>query len=67
MNLSRDFLIVLDDRKIGGCRTLVGLSGLIARVGEDWANRLIDAAYSSLDDVFTRKLRRGLTVQFYSK
>ncbi|MCC8175471.1 MAG: ribosomal large subunit pseudouridine synthase B [Bacteroidales bacterium] len=48
---------------------LVGVSGLIALIGEDIAliNRLLKRAFNCLKDACICKLRRGLKVTFYNK
>lgn len=46
---------------------LVGVAGLIALVGVDFANKFLDRAEASLQDSTTCKLRRGLKVTFYNK
>jgi hypothetical protein len=46
--------------------TLVGVSGLIKMVNDvDLCNRLLDRAFSSLQDKCVCKLRRGIRVSFY--
>lgn len=46
--------------------TLVGVSGLIKMVNDvDLCNRLLDRAFSSLEDKCVCKLRRGIKVSFY--
>lgn len=46
---------------------LVGVSGMIALIGVDMFNKLLDRAFSCLLDVCVCKLRRGLKVSFYCK
>ena len=46
---------------------LVGVSGLIALIGIEMLNKLLDRAFSCLLDVCVCKLRRGLKVSFYCK
>lgn len=46
--------------------TLVGVSGLVRMVGDvDLINRLLNRAFSCMDDKCICKLRRGLVVSFY--
>lgn len=46
--------------------TLVGVSGLIKMVNDvDLCNRLLDRAFSSLEDKCVCKLRRGIKISFY--
>lgn len=46
--------------------TLVGVSGLIRLVGDiALTNRLLDRAFSSMDDKVCCKLRRGIRITFY--
>lgn len=49
-----------------GENILVGVSGLIARVGEEMANKLFDRAFASTSDKQVCKLRRGIKVTFYA-
>jgi hypothetical protein len=46
--------------------TLVGVSGLIELLGEELADKLILKAWGKGEDIVVCKLRRGLTVRFYS-
>lgn len=67
--INRDFRIKAagvdpEGKKIN---TLVGVSGLIALIGVDFANKFLDRAYNSMDDNCYCKLRRGLRITFYSK
>lgn len=45
----------------------VGVTGLIAIIGIEFANKFLDRADSCLEDVCVCKLRRGLKVSFYNK
>jgi hypothetical protein len=46
--------------------TLVGVSGLLKFVNDiELTNRLLDRAFSCMDDVCVCKLRRGLKISFY--
>ena len=46
--------------------TLVGVSGLINVIGEDFADKFLDTAYKSGQDSFHARLRRGIKVSFYN-
>lgn len=46
---------------------LVGVTGMIALIGVEMFNKLLDRAARCLDDVCYCKLRRGLKISFYSK
>lgn len=46
---------------------LVGVSGLISLIGEEFLNKFLDRAFACMDDVCVCKLRRGLKVSFYVK
>ena len=48
-------------------RYLVGVSGLIRVVGEELAIKLVTRAYASKTDIFTSRLRRGISISFYNK
>lgn len=46
--------------------TLVGVAGLLKMVDDvELTNRLLDRAFSSLEDKCVCKLRRGIRVSFY--
>ncbi len=46
--------------------TLVGVKGLLNMVGDNaLAERLLDRAFNSMDDVCVCKLRRGIKISFY--
>lgn len=47
--------------------SLRGYSGLINLIGNDLTVKFVNYALSSEDQVVTLKLRRGLTIKFYSK
>ena len=54
---------LFDGKKIN---TLVGVSGFLAMVNDmDLANRLLDRAFSAMDDKCVCKLRRGIKISFY--
>lgn len=47
--------------------TLVGVAGLLRFVNDvDLTNRLLDRAFSCMDDVCICKLRRGIKISFYA-
>lgn len=46
---------------------LVGVSGIIALIGIEFVNKFVEKAFSSMDDVFVCKLRRGIKISFYCK
>lgn len=46
---------------------LVGVSGMLALIGVDLANKFLDRAERSMEDYCVCKLRRGLKVTFYNK
>ena len=46
---------------------LVGVAGLIALIGVEMLNKLLDRALRCVEDVCVCKLRRGLKVSFYAK
>lgn len=46
---------------------LVGVAGMIALIGIEMFNKLLDRAARCLEDVCVCKLRRGLKISFYSK
>lgn len=46
---------------------LVGVAGLIALIGIEMLNKLLDRAMKCMLDVCHCKLRRGLKISFYSK
>ena len=67
--INRDFLIKVfghdnDGKKVN---MLVGVSGLLALIGFELANKFIARAYASQGDYCICKLRRGLKVTFYNK
>ena len=46
--------------------TLVGVSGLVRMVNDiELTNRLLDRAFSCMDDKCVCKLRRGIRISFY--
>ena len=54
---------IYDGQKVN---TLVGVSGLVRMVNDiSLINRLLDRAFSSMEDKVVCKLRRGIRVSFY--
>jgi len=54
---------IYNEKKVN---TLVGVSGLLKMVNNDeLVNRLLDRAFSSMEDKCVCKLRRGLKISFY--
>lgn len=53
-----------DGKKIN---TLMGVSGIIAMIGEELLYKFIQRALDSMKDVCVCKLRRGLQVSLYVK
>lgn len=53
---------------INGVRVnhLIGVSGLIGYVGEELAEKFVERAYRSKQDVCHCKLRRGIKISFYT-
>lgn len=47
--------------------TLMGVSGMIALIGEDFLEKFLDRAFACMDDRCVCKLRRGITITFYAK
>ena len=46
--------------------TLVGVAGLVSMVNDiELTNRLLDRAFSTMNDVCVCKLRRGIKISFY--
>ena len=54
---------LFDGQKVN---TLVGVSGLIKMVNDiELTNRLLDRAFSCMEDKCVCKLRRGIKISFY--
>ena len=54
---------LFDGKKVN---TLVGVSGLIKMVNDiELTNRLLDRAFSTMEDKVVCKLRRGIKISFY--
>lgn len=67
--INRNFRIKVYGRDAQGRRVnrLVGVSGLIALIGEKFADKFIVKAFKSKLDNFVAKLRRGIKITFYGK
>ena len=67
--INMDFRIKVYGIADNGCRinTLVGVSGLIALLGLELVNGLLERAYRLANDKTVCRLRRGLQVTFYNK
>jgi hypothetical protein len=67
--INRDFRIKAAgvDPQGNKINTLVGVSGLIALIGVEFANKFLTRAYNNGDDKCCCKLRRGIRVTFYWK
>ncbi len=67
--INLDFRIKVYGLDANGNRlnTLVGVSGLVALIGEELANKFLERAYRLVSDKCVCKLRRGLQVTFYNK
>lgn len=47
--------------------TLMGVTGILALIGEELLNKFLRRAFACMEDVCVCKLRRGLKVSFYVK
>ena len=67
--INRDFRIKVNGLNNEGEKVnmLVGVSGCIALIGEDFLEKFVTRAYNQGLDACTCKLRRGLKVTFYYK
>lgn len=67
--INKNFRIKVYGKDANGKRInkLVGVSGLIKLIGEEFANKFCIKAFLCKLDKFTAKLRRGLKVTFYNK
>ena len=65
--INRNYLIKVYGLDIEGKRInkLVGVSGLVALIGVELANKFIDRAEKAAADCTICKLRRGLKVSLY--
>lgn len=66
--INSNFKIKVNGRSFSGkyMSKLVGVRGLVSLVGEELAETLVERAFADGVDVKVCKLRRGLTVRFYS-
>jgi len=66
--INQNFKIKVNGKNFNGksISKLVGVRGLVALVGEELAEKFVERAFTEGADVTTCKLRRGLTVRFYS-
>lgn len=67
--INRDFRIKVSGRDEGGKKinTLVGVSGAIALIGEEFLEKFVSRAYDAGLDACICKLRRGIKVTLYIK
>lgn len=68
--INRDWRILVNRPKTAQHpreRYLVGVSGLVRVVGVVLAAKLVSRAYASKMDIFTSRLRRGISISFYNK
>lgn len=65
--INRNFKIKVSGMYEGSkINTLVGVRGLLRMVGDnELAQRLLDRAFNSMEDVCICKLRRGIKISFY--
>ena len=68
-HINRNYLIKVagidnEGRKIN---TLVGVSGMLALIGCELANKFLNRAEKGMGDNCVCKLRRGIKVTFYNK
>lgn len=66
--INQNFKIKVNGKNFTGksFSKLVGVRGLVALVGEELAEKFVERAFNEGQDVTICKLRRGLTVRFYS-
>lgn len=67
--INRNYLIKVAGVDNEGCKinTLVGVSGMLALIGCELANKFLDRAERGMGDNCVCKLRRGLKFTFYNK
>ena len=67
--INQNFRIKVYGRDENGRRinTLLGVSGIIALIGERLFTKFVQRALDSMQDVCVCKLRRGLVVSLYVK
>lgn len=68
-HINRNYLIKVAGVDNEGCKinTLVGVSGMLALIGVELANKFLGRAEKGTDDSCVCKLRRGLKITFYNK
>ena len=67
--INRNYLIKVAGIDNEGCKinTLVGVSGMLALIGVELANKFLNRAEKGIDDSCVCRLRRGLKITFYNK
>lgn len=67
--INRNYLIKVAGVDNDGFKinTLVGVSGMLALIGYELANRFLDRAEKGMGDNCVCRLRRGLKITFYNK
>jgi hypothetical protein len=66
--INSNFKIKVNGKNFNGSSMskLVGVKGLVALCGLDLSAKLVERAFAEGKDITICKLRRGLTVRFYS-
>ena len=67
--INKDFRMKVHGVKEDGTKlhTLMGVSGVLALIGEEFFEKFLGRAYASMEDSCTCKLRRGIQITFYIK
>lgn len=65
--VNRNFVIRYKDKSKSNKTKLIGAGMLHKLVGTEWAIKLCNEALNSKEYIYTRKLRRGLTIKFHTK
>lgn len=67
--INRNYRIKVAGVNNEGCKinTLVGVSGMLALIGHELANKFLNRAEKGMGDNCVCKLRRGLKITFYNK
>lgn len=60
--INRNFIIKVYGN---GINKAVGVTGLLALIGEELTNKLLSRAFGTTEDKCVCKLRRGLKITFY--
>lgn len=65
--INRNWLIKVSgiDNEGNRVHKLVGVSGMIALIGVEFANKFLDRAENRMEDSCCCKLRRGIKITFY--